>query len=390
MIEELKREFEQNYFKELSSVKGLEKLAEEIKISKNTLRRFLGKMKNENTLSSSSLNLISNSLNYASFNEFENSKNHKLNSQFDDGTLLFYQFLKDRKINEKEVVFWNINLINSKKILQSDEILMGFVQKFKNYPKILEYVLGWHPDYGRISQKKYQEILILAASKTKESHFRVFAYSFAVQGIFLSTRDISLMEKYVKNAEVFYYKMLKVKDEFYIFPILRFSIAQIFLEFSRPSKGFEDLADEIISLPKKQGFDELHTIVFNLHLADAFNILGKYDKAFSLLANYSDQDFNEIWTKYHTEKYFYFFKITKIMSMLGQGNIGDATSSFAAFNYNRNDTNITFDIQPYLDLQYFTLGYFLDKKNKDIYREKVNFLMNQIGFTKWEEILNRL
>lgn len=73
MIEKLKIEFEKIYFSAVSTSKGLDNLAQNIGISKNSLRRFLGRVKSDGQLSTSTLNLISERLGYKNFQDFCNS-----------------------------------------------------------------------------------------------------------------------------------------------------------------------------------------------------------------------------------------------------------------------------------------------------------------------------
>lgn len=79
MIEKLKEEFTEIYFTNISSTKGLEMLSQNIGISKNSMRRFLGKLNDGTKLRTSTLNLIAEKLGYRNYQDFcENYNNISL------------------------------------------------------------------------------------------------------------------------------------------------------------------------------------------------------------------------------------------------------------------------------------------------------------------------
>ena len=83
MIEKLKEEFTEIYFTNISSTKGLEMLSQNIGISKNSMRRFLGKLNDGTKLRTSTLNLIAEKLGYRNYQDFcENYNNISLTIDF--------------------------------------------------------------------------------------------------------------------------------------------------------------------------------------------------------------------------------------------------------------------------------------------------------------------
>ena len=125
MIEKLREEFENKYYVEITTTKGIEEMASKIGVSKNTLRRFLGKIKSNTQLSEVSLNLISNYLgynNYKDFIEFD-SKNDSL----DIFTLeLFYDSIKNKGVVFNEKRFQDVNRQFAEKIILNERNLNQF------------------------------------------------------------------------------------------------------------------------------------------------------------------------------------------------------------------------------------------------------------------------
>lgn len=390
MITRLKQEFEDLYFREISTVKGLENLSKEINLGKNTIRRFLGKMKSENKPSLHTLNTICIFLNYKDFEDFKSRKENIPNSFLDDGTKQFYDFLKRRKPKEeKESVFQNINIQYAARIINDPELLHQFFLEYRNSQDVLEYVLGWHPTYHRSADSDYQNVLLSCASHTKISHFGVFANSFVILGKFFSEDDFGF-EKNFKDLDRDYKKMKKEFGNQYIFPISRYSVAKLFALYSQNSEIPDSFVDEQIQLPTKENFDDLQTIVFKVHFADALNAIGKYKQAKELLESYDEENFDSIWKQYYYEKYKYLFTVTKIMSLLGLGKIKEAKQYFDGFIIDWKDRHLTFDIASYIKLQYFTLGYFLDEFNKENYLQNLQKEIEIVGFKRWNSIFERL
>ena len=389
MIEELKKELEESYFVELATTKGLEKISQQICISKNTLRRFLGKMKTENVISLSSINLICKFLNYNSFEEYKQRKLNFKSVELDEGIKTFYDFVKNKNINMEESVFQNINILNSSIIINNPEKLSQFFKKYKNQPDVLEYVLSWHPTYHRAAFSDYQNILISYATQTRISHLSVFANSVVILGKFFS-ENFSDVEQNFKNAEKAYGKMIKQYGNLYIFSIARFSVAKLFLLYSHNEDNLQDFIFEQMSLSERRKFDKLQTIVFKVHFADALNVVGRYEEAEELLKPYTEENFEKFWTMYYPEKYKYLFLVCQAMTLLGLKKKDLAYQKFSTLKIDSQSKNLDFDIELYIKLQYFIMGYILDEKNAVQYFEKLREVIEKTKFTHWNQIIENL
>lgn len=390
MITKLREEFQIKYADDFSTVKKLESLSSKIGISKNTLRRFLGKMSSESNPSLHTINAISKSLNYINFEDFKFKKENFPALILDDGTKLFYDFLKQNKLKEqKQSVFQNINILNAEKIINNPELLRQFYLEYRDSPDVIEFVLGWHPSYHRFACQDYQMILHDFAKHSKISHFEVFTKSIVIIGNYLSENH-SNSETDFQNLEKSYRKMIKKFGNFYPFPIARFTVAKtLFLSSQSPEK-LDDFIKEQIQLPHKLKLSDLQTIVHHVHFADALNLIGRYEEANQLLKFYNEENFDRIWNLYYPEKYKYLFRVTKMMSLLGLKKIDEAKTYFDDFKIDFKDKNLTFDIASYIQLQYCTLGCFLDKNNSDYYFENMRKMIEETQFSYWNQIFKRL
>lgn len=387
MQDELKQELEKHYYMELSTTKGLEEVSRKISISKNTLRRFLGKMKSENKISSASLNLISNFLKYRDFEDFKSQQKAIEVSVLDEGIITFYDFVKNRSIDMNEKVFQNINILNSSKIINNPRKLKLFFLNYKNQNDVLEYVLGWNPSFHRIAAGDYQEILLSYANQTKISHVGVFAHSNIILGKFFSNH-LDFGDN-LKKAEKSYQKMLEEYDNEFIFPIARFAVAKLYCLYHHEDSKIDDFVTEQMDLPNKRSFDSFQTIIFKVHFADALNFVGKYKEAELLLKDYDENNFHKYWIKYYPEKYKYLFSVCKSMTLLGLGKIDEAKKYFSCLEIYAESKNLTFDIVSYIKLQYSTLGFFLDEQKSAEYYQNIQLLITEMGFHKWNILLKR-
>ena len=172
MIEKLKEEFTEIYFTNISSTKGLEMLSQNIGISKNSMRRFLGKLNDGTKLRTSTLNLIAEKLGYRNYQDFcENYNNISLTIDFK--TLeTFYNSVKGKGVVLGEERFQNVNYGFSEKIILDSNNLKEFIKRFSNNHEALEYVLAWHPTYSRINNEDYQEAILKVAKITNNSHLK--------------------------------------------------------------------------------------------------------------------------------------------------------------------------------------------------------------------------
>src|SRR5690606_8960228 len=130
MVQKLRREFEEIYFSTISTTKGLEALAVNIGISKNSMRRFLGKIQDNTKLRDSTLSLIAQRLGYKDYRDYCNSvgrEKYTLDFELLD---IYYGIVKGQGTSLNETRFQLANYYFAEKIISDPQNLKEFVKRF--------------------------------------------------------------------------------------------------------------------------------------------------------------------------------------------------------------------------------------------------------------------
>jgi len=391
MIDKLRKEFENVYFSNVSTTKGLENLAINIGISKNSLRRFLGKIKNESLLRNSTLNLISERLGYKSFRDFcENSNSDKPTMDF-ELLDIYYGSVKGKGTSLNENRFQKANYYFAQKILSNPIDLKEFVKRFFENEEALEYVVAWHPSYGHIAQENYQDALLKLAKISSKAHVKVFAYAFIYFGKFMSEQlKIDEADHLMKMIEKSVIKMRKESGEFMVFPEARYSIAKHIHTFlhsvnigTAKISGFK-----FRNIDENRGESFADQIVFCTYVSNLLNILKQYEMA--------DQYFTEIPSEkqlqicveenQHLKPQLYLYKITRATMLFKMDKREEALRIFDTLPIDINDSkSFSFDSKIYFELQYYYLGKQLFPERKD-FKERFQILVERTQFTYFNTI----
>lgn len=387
MIDLLRKEFEKVYFSNISTTKGLEDLAVNIGISKNSLRRFLGKIKYESQLSLSTLNLISQRLGFRNFQDFcDNSENGEVTLDF---KLLdiYYGLVKGEGTRLNDRIFQKANFYFAEKILSDPRNLQEFIKRFAENEEALEYVLAWHPFYEKIAYKDYQDALLTLAKITSKAHIKVFACSFILFGKFMSeSLDIYEAGKLMMNIEKQVLKMRKESTDYLVFPEARFTIAKYIYSFLQPvERGNENAAGmyELKNIPENGGVLFSDQLIFRTYVSNMLNVL----KQFKLADFYFDEIPSELNLKKfavenpHLQAHAYLYKITRATTLFYLGNRKESLTIFCNLPIDVNDgKNFPFDSKIYFELQYYLLGQQLYPKRED-YKQRFDLLIRKTKFT---------
>lgn len=266
--------------------------------------------------------------------------------------------MKGKGIKAEEDRFHDVNYQYAKYIISHSNILKGFIEKFADNREALEYVLSWHPTYGKITDKDYQNILMNMGEITKVSHLRVFSHSFSLFGKFVSLDfddkkeiqdELNLIEKNLK--------VMREEYKFYFdFPEFRASIAKIlyfhYYQYSR------DLIKEINYQYNtiKNRISITGKVWSAYYLADCFNLIGFYDEAHRFHSLVSRKEWNTFRTEFHYDRDLYLFNISKAITLFHIGEVEKSKELFDDFYKNTNFVDIPFDIKDYVELQFYLLG----------------------------------
>ncbi len=379
MNKSLKEEFEKEYYIEISTTKGIEYLAPKIGVSKNTLRRFLGKIKSKNQLSSASLNFIANFIGYNDYKTFT-EQDEKTESTFDFTAIkIFYDSIKNKGVKINEDRFQDVNYQFAKKIIENPHTLNLFFTHFHNNIEALEYILGWHPSYGKIVKNDYQNILIQFSNKTQISHIKVFANSFVFFGKFISNNLVTADYDLIKKAEKEMIKMRKEYDFFWAFPEVRFAIAKTLWLYHTKDADLEKYINQTITFIAKKETSIQSKMIFDFYYADSLNLIGKFEDANILQSKH--KDINSIINDnyYHSNVQIPFFKVSKAISCFKIGKFKEAKKEYQELK-NIDFANLSFDIKDYIELQFSQLTDLMQPKNI-LCKTKIEHIKSKIGFT---------
>ena len=376
MVEKLKEEFVNQYDSKLGNGESQKEIAKEIGISINTLRRFLGKMDSKTQLTTNTLNLISNYIGYNDFNSFKNKDQNQTTIDF-KSLKPFYDSVKGDGIIINETRFQNANYQYAKLIFENETNLNQFFRHFHDNKEALEYVLGWHPAYGKISQNDYQNILFKFENKLKFSHIKVFVNSFVFFGKFMSNNLTESDFNLIKKTEKEVVKMRKEYDFIWAFPEVRFAIAKTLYLFYTKNPQLDNYVDEVIKINKTKA--ELHNIViFDLYYADALNLIGKYQEADILQTKHKNIEKSALINYYHAQTQIPFFKVSRAITCIKTENYAEAKNLFDELK-KLNFLKLSFDNKDYIEIQYYILTHLLNPKNSK-FQKKITEINSKIGF----------
>lgn len=380
----LRKEFEDTYFADISTTKGIFSLAKKIGISYNSLRRFLGKLNDGTHLRISTLNLISESLGYSDFKDFFENYDNK-NQSIDFSVLeIFYGSVKGKGIIMGEERFQNVNYEFAEKIIQNPKNLKSFLKHFRDNNEAMEYVLAWHPTYGKIADKEYQNALLKMAKLTNISHIKVYAQSFVFFGKFLSeSLTFDEAEKDIQYLRKSVIQMRKNYDFFWSFPEVRYRIAELLYHFIRKENALLNTeikkfcVDDYPQIPAECRF------VYSLYLADCLNLIGRYEDADflqqKLIENHWSVDFEN--RNYHSETHILFSKISRAITLFHIKNRKESEELFSEISEELSENGkLPFDIKDYFELQYYYLGKKLFAENKS-FNQKFEQMILKTKFT---------
>ena len=378
-IDRLREDFKKVYHSKIQTTKDIEELAKKINIGNSTLRRFLGKMKEESKFSSETLNLICEYMGYSSFDDYRRPKNISLLEL--DALAVFYDSVKDKNVLTSERRYNDVNYQYAKKVLETNENTKKFIEKFATNKVALEYTLAWHPHYGKITDPEYQEILINLGKVTDISHIKVFAPSFALFGKFVSENfdDKKEIEKQLKLIDKQLVLMRKEYKWFFVFPEFRAAAARVlyYFHYNDHQNLEKEIQTQYSNFRKKTINGD--RIFFASYFADCLNLIGRYSEAKEFISEISKEDYEEFKEEYHYKRDKYLFCIVKGITLFHLGEKKESEKLFQEVS-NVNFMEFPFDIRDYLELQYCLLGKLLYPK-KTKFSDGFNSKIKEMKYT---------
>lgn len=393
MVQELRREFEEIYFSTVSTTKGLEALAVNIGISKNSMRRFLGKIQDNTKLRDSTLSLIAQRLGYKDYRDFCNSvgrEKYKLDFELLD---IYYGIVKGQGTSLNETRFQLANYYFAEKIISNHQNLKEFVKRFAQNEEALEYVLAWHPSYENVAHKHYQDALFNFAKITSKAHIKVFALSFVYFGKFMSENlQVDESAKLLNQIEKYVQKMRKESPEFVAFPEARYMIARCIHDYlTSESKVAYRLPVHLqreLTLSHLQDINFTDRFIYSTYVTNILNILKDYESADICFGDdISDKKIREFEAENHAYRaHIFLFRLERSITLYHLGNKDAAMEIFETLPSDINDVKtFSFDSKMYFELKYLYFAQKIYPKRKDI-RRRFELLVNQMKFSYLKKI----
>ncbi|MBU4539123.1 MAG: hypothetical protein L6264_04635 [Weeksellaceae bacterium] len=392
MIEKLRKEFEEIYFSDISTTKGLEKLSKRIGVSKNSLRRFLGKLRDDTQLRISTLNLIAERLGYKNFQDFCNNEGQRKNVLDFELLDIYYGSVKGQGTTANETRFQNANYYFAQKIISDPFNLREFVKRFSENEEAMEYVLVWHPSYENIANENYQLALLKMARTTTKSHAKVFAYSFIYFGKFLAETLDEEEEKYLlSQIEKYAVKMRHESSEFTHVVEARYAIAKcisLFREGKLADKRNSAAFINMITLRNTSGIALNDRIVYSMFVTNILNILQEYESAdLCFSEDISDRKLEQFAIENPTLiSHIFVYRLNKAITRFNLGKKEEASGIFELLPSDISQLKTySFDSKIYYELKY---TYFATKlyPKRENFAKKFDELVEKTQFTYLKKI----
>lgn len=388
MIDKLRKEFEEIYFSNISTTKGLESLAENIGISKNSLRRFLGKMKGNTELRISTLNLIANRLGYKNLQDFFDNHGSKKNNLDFELLDIYYGSVKGQGTSADETRFQNANYYFAERIISDPHNLKEFMKRFAENEEALEYVLAWHPSYENIARQHYQDALMRLAKTTKKADIKVFAYAFIYFGKFLSEK-LSREEAdfLMRNIEKCTLKMRQDNPKFQPFTEARYTVAKSIHASAFPLESTNREAGktllQTISLINSPEISERDRLIFVIYVTNILNILKDYENADLCFGDEISEKKLKLFGDENPTflAHLFLYKLNKAITLFNMEKKKEAMTLFDSLPTDINDMKTySFDSKIYYELKYHHFAKQVFPKRED-FKQKFEILVDKTQFT---------
>ncbi|WP_277012671.1 hypothetical protein [Capnocytophaga granulosa] len=181
----LQNEVNRVFGKVVTSVADFEQLAEQVRLSLQSLRRFYGKIDKDKELSTSSLNLICAYIGVPDWESFckgavvQNLDSHRIINTFYDTVAFSNASFFDARLRDTDEAYAEI-------ILQDIPYAYTFLERYRSYPKITQSLYPWFPYYDRMAQSDYIHLIETYLKTQPLDHLMVCQNSFLAYGAFCS------------------------------------------------------------------------------------------------------------------------------------------------------------------------------------------------------------
>lgn len=226
-IVQLQNELREFHHAPIYSIRDYECLADTLHLSTQSLRRFFGKVKSQNGISTSSLNLICQYLGYKDWEEFchKPQGTEQVKADLYQVISTFYRTIKKSGKDILDTALYPTHYYYSEIILNNKKYTYDFLKEFSDSPLILQAIFALNPYYDKLGTHWYKEAIKSFLHKDKTSHIQVSQNSLLGYGAYLEKNDKNVMLHY-KKAEK-HLKIMREEFGFMPWPETRFAILQM-------------------------------------------------------------------------------------------------------------------------------------------------------------------
>ena len=174
-------------------------------------------------------------------------------------------------------------------------------------------------------------------------------------------------------------------DFFWAFPEARFAIAKTLFLYHTESPDLENFIDETIYYFEKNAVENHDKSIFISYYSNALNLIEKYDLAHSLQTKYIDLQFLSSENYYHSYSQLPIYTICNATTLYNVGEIQKAKEIYDELK-KQNLENLPFDIKEYVQIQFYLLGYYLNKKDR-LHLNKIDEIITKTNFQFYKKFL---
>ena len=294
----LQNEVNRVFGRVVTSVADFEQLAEQVRLSPQSLRRFYGKIDKDKKLSTSSLNRICI---YIGVRDWESFCKEAVVQNLDFRSIIntFYDTVARSKASFFDARLRDTHEAYAEIILQNIPYARTFLDRYCS--SITQSLYPWFPYYDRMAQQDYID-LIEAYLKTKPlDHLMVCQNSFLAYGAFcrFGMRGRKIIEKYTKEADKYIERVWReYPDSFFHYPETRYTIAKVAQAYMN-DKEQEAIRVAEAALERNLRAKPLHVFdeyfqtpdILVSKLCNALIWMGKIDFAIEIYSTYSQELF---------------------------------------------------------------------------------------------------
>ena len=297
----LQNEVNRVFGKVVTSVADFEQLAEQVRLSLQSLRRFYGKIDKDKELSTSSLNLICAYIGVPDWESFckgavvQNLDSHRIINTFYDTVAFSNASFFDARLRDTHEAYAEI-------ILQDIPYAYTFLERYRSYPKITQSLYPWFPYYDRMAQSDYIHLIETYLKTQPLDHLMVCQNSFLAYGTFCSLgmgEGESIIEKYTKEADKYIESVWQeYPDSFFHYPETRYTIAKVAQAYLNHNEQeairvAEAALERNLRAKPLYVFDEYFQTpdILVSKLCNALIWMGKIDFAIEIYSTYSQELF---------------------------------------------------------------------------------------------------